>query len=135
MISSNGQLVGNRSKILLFDIEGRDANLSNCHNQTNTEWAISGQHLLTGEVVYLSSSGWVSKLTSARVFDAEVDLGLTIESIRLCDQFVLFPDKLGVSSCADGLITPNHFREAFRATGPSNRFHGKQTETEQLHHV
>jgi uncharacterized protein DUF2849 len=132
---TNSHLLGNMSKTPITNIEDKGATLQNNLNYTNTGWAVSGQNLLTGEVVYLSSSGWVTKLTSARVFDAEVDISPAIHSIRLRDKTVLFPDKLRVSRAVDGRLCPTHFREAFRATGPSNRFHGKQAEIDQVNHV
>lgn len=101
----------------------------------DSEWAVSGQDLLTGEVCYLTAHGWVSKLISARIFDDQADLISTIGAIQVRDPSVLFPAKLKVSRGADGAVQPVHFREVFRATGPSNRFHGKQAEFEQAQHV
>jgi len=83
----------------------------------------------------LALSGWISSLATARVFDDEGEIVSTIGALQGPDRSVLSPDKLLVSRRADGRPSADHFREVFRATGPSNRFHGKQAAEAEVHHV
>lgn len=104
-------------------------------DSSSPEWVVSGQNLLTGEVVYLSATGWAYALKSARIFDVESEVTLTLETIQTQDRLILFPEKLRILRGADGRPTPDNFREAIRAIGPSNRFHGKQAESGEVNHV
>ncbi|MCB1329226.1 MAG: DUF2849 domain-containing protein [Maritimibacter sp.] len=84
---------------------------------------VTANDLLTGEVVFLAADGrWVAELDEAAlVADAE-------ENAR----------RLAWAQADEGRVvgaylaraaagaSPLHFREQFRATGPSNYFHGKQ---------
>ncbi|NOX73809.1 MAG: DUF2849 domain-containing protein, partial [Alphaproteobacteria bacterium] len=70
--------------------------MPNIQSSQVAQWALSGQNLLTGEAVYLSSSGWVPGLTSARVFVDESEIATAIASVQQRDRFVLFPQKLRV---------------------------------------
>jgi len=93
---------------------------------------VTANDLELGDVVYLSADDrWVR-----RHKDAE----LIFEAAR-ADQRLRFGEHqqdrvVGVyladaTQGADG-PAPVHFREIFRAQGPSNRFHGKQSEQKNV---
>ncbi len=87
---------------------------------------VTGNALLEGDVVYLTSEDtWTRQLRDAelletpdraeqRLLDAEMR-PLEVVGVYLAD-----------ASRSGGGPTPTHFRETFRATGPSNYHHGKQ---------
>ena len=87
---------------------------------------ITANALLEGDVIYLTAQGSLARTMA----DAEVFTDEAVAEERL---FSFNPSEavgayLMPVSLADGSPAPLHFRDAFRATGPSNRFHGKQTE-------
>ena len=86
---------------------------------------ITANALLEGDVVYLSGESWVRDLA-----DAEVITDAAIADIRLLDAAAQVAVVVGVYlapvATAGGTIQTTHFREAFRAKGPSNYAHGKQ---------
>lgn len=89
---------------------------------------VSANDLFDGRVIYLASDGaWVDHLNQAELIDtperADERLALAnTQQSRLVGAY-LAPARPGENG-----PEPAHFREAFRATGPSNYFHGKQTE-------
>jgi hypothetical protein len=85
---------------------------------------ITANALLEGDVVYLRGTDWVRDLAQAEVLTDEADA-----EIRLFEASARTGEVVGVYlspvDTAQG-IAPTHFREAFRATGPSNYAHGKR---------
>ena len=85
---------------------------------------ITANALLEGDVVYLNGTDWVRDLVQAEVLTDEADA-----QIRLLEASARTSEVVGVYlspvDTAQG-IAPIHFREAFRAIGPSNYSHGKQ---------
>ncbi|WP_299030771.1 DUF2849 domain-containing protein [uncultured Sulfitobacter sp.] len=89
---------------------------------------ITANALLEGDVVYLSGDAWVRQLEDAEVFHDEADA-----QIRLLEASARVSEVVGVYlspvNTAQGDIRTTHFRETFRATGPSNyASHGKQAQ-------
>lgn len=87
---------------------------------------VTANDLLLGDVIYQTESGeWTRELAQAEVLRdetaAEDRLRQALQRPGIAVGAYLAEVKLG----ADG-PQPAHFREAFRATGPSNYFHGKQ---------
>ncbi len=86
---------------------------------------ITANALLEGDVVYLQGDTWVRTLAAAEVLTDEADA-----EIRLLEAAARVEEVVGVYLAAvdasDGTIKTTHFREAFRAKGPSNYAHGKQ---------
>ncbi len=86
---------------------------------------ITANALLEGDVVYLRGDAWVRELSQAEVLTDEADAQL-----RLIEAAGRASEVVGVYLAAvdtsKGGIAPTHFREAFRARGPSNHPHGKQ---------
>ena len=100
-----------------------------------SDQVITANALLAGDVVYLSPSNhWVQQLADAEVFaDAELaDLALEIAQTRDSEVVGVYLMKVSMET---GSPAPTHFREAFRQRGPSNRFHGKQANIQELSHV
>ena len=92
-----------------------------------TPKVVTANHLLDGDVIYQTTDGWTRELTKAEVLtdEAHADLRL-IEASQQRD--VVVGAYLAEVDAAGTSPTPTHFREDFRATGPSNYFHGKQAE-------
>ena len=90
-----------------------------------TPKVITANALLEGDVVYLASDGWTRDLSQAEVLTDEADADLRlIEASAQSDRVVGV--YLADVTVQDGAPYPIHFREEFRATGPSNYAHGKQ---------
>ncbi len=97
-----------------------------------TPKVVTANALVEGDVVYLTADDrWTRHLTEAELIEDEAHGQLRL--LHATGQ------KLAVVGAvlADARPGPNgpepgHFREAFRARGPSNRFHGKQAD---LRHV
>ena len=90
---------------------------------------VTANDLLLGDVIYQTpGNGWSRDLQDAEVLRdeaaAEDRLRAAVQQPGLAVGPYLAEVKIG----ADG-PEPAHFREAFRATGPSNYFHGKQAGT------
>ncbi|SDW08520.1 DUF2849 domain-containing protein [Roseicitreum antarcticum] len=92
-----------------------------------TPSVIAANHLLTGEVVYLNDAGrWTPEHSRARLFtDADV---AQAELARDWAAEVVGAGLAAAQAGPDG-PEPVHFRDVFRARGPSNRPHGKQAES------
>ena len=92
-----------------------------------TPKVITANHLLEGDVIYLTDTGWTRNLAEAEVLSDEAHAEL-----RLIEASQQKSQVVGVY-LADVAITDDgpdavHFREEFRKTGPSNYFHGKQAQ-------
>ena len=92
-----------------------------------TPKVVTANHLLAGDVIYQTADGWTRKLSEAEVLTDEADADLRlIEASQQVDEVV--GAYLADVAVEDGTPVPTHFRETFRATGPSNYAHGKQVE-------
>ncbi|WBU52795.1 DUF2849 domain-containing protein [Paracoccus sp. SCSIO 75233] len=90
---------------------------------------ISANDLFDGRVIYLTGKDeWADQLKEAElIVDEDRAKHRMAQALALSDHAVgvfLAPARPG----ADGKPEPGHPREAFRANGPSNYFHGKQAE-------
>ena len=92
-----------------------------------TPKVVTANHLLLGDVIYQTRDGWTRTLTEAEVLtdEAHADLRL-IEAAQQTGEVV--GAYLADVDTSNGTPAPAHFREDFRAKGPSNYAHGKQTE-------
>ncbi len=93
-----------------------------------TPKVVTANHLLEGDVIYQTASGWSRDLA-----EAEVLTDAAYADVRLIDAMQQPAEVVGaylaeVDTDA-GIPRPAHFREAFRAKGPSNYAHGKQETT------
>ena len=96
-----------------------------------TPKVVTANALLEGDVIYQTLSGWTRDLAEAEILTDEAHADL-----RLIEAAQQTGDVVG-AYLADVALTddgpqPTHFREDFRATGPSNYAHGKQ-ENEATH--
>ena len=91
-----------------------------------TPKVLTANHLLDGDVIYLSTSGaWVTDLSAAALWTDPITAEAKLETAKTQ------PDVVVGAYLADAKAGPKgpepvHFREAFRAKGPSNYLHGKQ---------
>lgn len=92
-----------------------------------TPKVVTANHLLKGDVVYQTQTGWTRDLAKAEVLEdeAHADLRL-VEASQQTEEIV--GAYLADIALRDGIPEPTHFREEFRATGPSNYPHGKQAD-------
>lgn len=90
-----------------------------------TPKVVTANHLLKGDVIYQTTAGWSRDLADAEVLtnEAQADLRLADGSKQINDVVGVY--LMDVSIDGDTPQT-THFREAFRAKGPSNYIHGKQ---------
>ena len=94
-----------------------------------TPKVLTANHLLEGDVIYLSPTGdWVGQFAEARFFDDEAQANAALRQAEGKPELLVGP-YLADAALEDGHPAPAHFREAFRTTGPSNYDHGKQQET------
>ena len=93
-----------------------------------TPKVVTGNALIEGDVIYQTADdGWTRDLAEAELLtdEAQANLRLMIAEGQ--------PEAIVGAYLADAVAgedgpEPTHFREAFRRTGPSNYFHGKQAE-------
>ena len=94
-------------------------------NSAFTPKIVTANALLEGDVVYLTADDrWTRKISEAELIEDEAHA-----QIRLLDGEMQADRVVGVYLAdvkPDG--GPVHFRETFRARGPSNYAHGKQAE-------
>ncbi|MCB9944669.1 MAG: DUF2849 domain-containing protein [Geminicoccaceae bacterium] len=83
---------------------------------------LTANHLATGDVVYLSTDGWRPFVHEARIADND-DKADELVSRGNSDaraNIVVEPYLIEVE-CHGDLVVPVHYREKFRASGPSVR--------------
>lgn len=91
-----------------------------------TPKVVTANHLLDGDVIYLDANdSWVRNLAYANLLDdaAVADAKLAFAQAQIGDVVGVY--LMDVRATPVG-PAPTHFRETFRATGPSNYNHGKQ---------
>lgn len=90
-----------------------------------TPKVVTANALLEGDVIYQTATGWSRSLTEAEVLTDEADADLRL--IDAAQQFdVVVGAYLADVDASGETPAPTHFREDFRAKGPSNYAHGKQ---------
>ena len=95
-------------------------------SKKNYPKVVTANDLLQGDVIYLNGHGaWVRDLRLAAVFESQdiADAALAANTDDVVGAYVI-----DVQRDING-TDPIHFREDFRATGPSNYRHGKQEQT------
>lgn len=89
---------------------------------------VTANALLEGDVIYVDAQGeWVRALSDAAFFDTQ-DAAEAALAVAEKDNFVVGA-YLADAKMGENGPEPTHFREAFRRTGPSNYFHGKQAQS------
>ena len=90
-----------------------------------TPKVVTANALLEGEVIYQTATGWTRNLAEAEVLTDEADADLRMIDALTQQDLVIGVYLADVTSETTG-PRPTHFREEFRAKGPSNYAHGKQ---------
>ena len=86
---------------------------------------VTANALLEGDVIYLTADDqWTRDVERAELIDDEAHAQVQLVFAEQ-DGDVVGAYLAGARSSATGPV-PVHFRETFRATGPSNYAHGKQ---------
>ncbi len=82
---------------------------------------VSANALLEGDVVYFTAGGgWTRALPLAAIARDAAAAEALLARAKAQQHLVVDPALAGVS-LDGGAVTPLHFREAFRARGPSHR--------------
>ncbi len=93
-----------------------------------TPKVITANALIEGDVIYLAEDGaWTRELTHAALLTDEADADLRLLEAQQKPGEAVGPYLADAEAGPFG-PEPTHFREEFRAVGPSNYFHGKQAE-------
>ena len=90
-----------------------------------TPKVVTANDLLKGDVIYQTANGWTRDLADAEILtdEAHADLRLIEGSQQIADVVGVYLMDVALDGTAP---QTTHFREAFRAKGPSNYVHGKQ---------
>ena len=90
-----------------------------------TPKVVTANDLLKGDVIYQTANGWTRDLANAEILtdEAHADLRLIEGSQQIADVVGVYLMDIALDGTAQ---QTTHFREAFRAKGPSNYVHGKQ---------
>lgn len=90
-----------------------------------TPKVVTANDLLKGDVIYQTANGWTRDLANAKILtdEAHADLRLIEGSQQIADVVGVYLMDIALDGTAP---QTTHFREAFRAKGPSNYVHGKQ---------
>ena len=92
-----------------------------------TPKVVTANHLLKGDVIYQTETGWTRSLAKAEVLTDEAHAELRLIEASQQTSQIIGAYLADVETSADTPAPePAHFREVFRATGPSNYTHGKQ---------
>ncbi|MGB3244394.1 MAG: DUF2849 domain-containing protein [Sulfitobacter sp.] len=86
---------------------------------------VTANALLEGDVIYLTATGWSRDLADAEILTDEADADLRLIEASAQTSHVVGAYLADVT-VRNGSPFPTHFREDFRAKGPSNYAHGKQ---------
>ena len=93
-----------------------------------TPKVVTANALLEGHVIYLTDNDqWTRDLAKAEVITDEAHSQLRLLHAETQPNVIVGAYLADVAESDLG-PTPTHFREDFRATGPSNYAHGKQAE-------
>lgn len=90
-----------------------------------TPKVVTANALLEGDVIYQTATGWTRNLAEAEVLTDEADADLRMIDALTQRDLVVGVYLADVTPAETG-PRPTHFREEFRAKGPSNYAHGKQ---------
>ncbi|MDV7142653.1 DUF2849 domain-containing protein [Tropicimonas sp. TH_r6] len=90
---------------------------------------VTANHLLEGDVVYLTEDGrWSRQMQDAELIDEEAHATIRLLDAERQGNVVVGAYLADAKAGANG-PEPVHFREAFRSRGPSNYHHGKQADS------
>ncbi|ARE81903.1 Sulfite reductase [Roseovarius sp. EC-HK134] len=96
--------------------------------QEFTPKVVTANALIEGDVVYLTAADtWARDLAQAEVLTDEADADYRLLQAQARAGEIVGAYLADVKHGPNG-PEPTHFREDFRRKGPSNLFHGKQSE-------
>lgn len=94
-----------------------------------TPQIVTANDLLLGDVVYMTTAGtWTRRLEEAHPAHSPEQARTMLEHAAGQQDRIVGAYLADIVEGEGGKPEPAHFREAFRATGPSNYFHGKQAD-------
>lgn len=97
-------------------------------SRTFTPKIVTANALVEGDVIYLTEVGsWSRRHEDARLFTEESAANAALSAAALQAGDIVGAYLADATPGPRG-PRPGHFREAFRATGPSNYAHGKQVD-------
>lgn len=91
---------------------------------THTAYVVTANDFHDGEVVFWLAPGqWTRSLDEAHRFDERIEAEAEQDEAKAHQVVGAYVMEVDVTN---GGLTPRHVREAIRASGPTNYFHGKQ---------
>lgn len=91
-------------------------------SRENSLQIVTANHLLDGDVVYLTASlGWSRDLADAALAATQEEADRLLAATAGQEGEVVGPYLIDVARDADGPPEPLHYRERIRTRGPSNR--------------
>ncbi len=93
------------------------------------QYVITANDFHSGAVVFWGGDAWLLRLRDACVFERAEDAEAMLTQFR--PEQVVGAYVIEVVADA-GQLQAQHIREAIRARGPSNYFHGKQAEEDHV---
>jgi hypothetical protein len=93
-----------------------------------TPKVVTANELIEGDVIYMTRDGaWVRELCMAYLIEDEAEAQAQLSKAEAQADLAVGAYLADAKASPLGPV-PVHFREAFRAKGPSNLFHGKQAD-------
>jgi uncharacterized protein DUF2849 len=94
-----------------------------------TSKVLTANDLLQGDVIYFGrDGGWTRTHAQAELIEDAARADALLASVSAQAGGIVGPYLANAVTGIDGAPQPAHFRETFRARGPSNYAHGKQSE-------
>ncbi len=98
--------------------------------RTFTPKVITSNDLLEGDVIYLAPDGeWVREIGKALLYEDEAAARAALVIADRQRNRHVGAYLADARRDEDGRPDPLHYREIFRTRGPTNYFHGKQTDS------
>lgn len=90
---------------------------------------VTANDLIEGDVIYLAADhSWTRSLEDAALFTDPSLADAALDRADRQPEIAVGPYLADAVAGPDGRPQPAHFRETFRAQGPTNYAHGKQAE-------
>ena len=90
---------------------------------------LTANYLLSGKAIYLTSEKkWIENLANAAVFDSQEDADNALTFAETQINKLQSAYLIDVLLTSNGTLKPKSNQELIRTTGPTNYFHGKQSE-------
>ena len=98
----------------------------------STIWVISANDLRQGNVIYLTKeAGWVSDINEAQQLADKASAESRLPAATAQQLQVIDPYPVEVIEHSDGTVSPVHFREQFRVSGPTHQLTAKPADLTQ----